>query len=431
MSPQLPSAPLRDLVEESFDEATFLWRRWEAELTSLTRNLAEVLSWTEGRLHGALDGVRAGGDAGLSLAHEALLSDDASRMTVGAAILVSSTDPTAHAHLAAALNPEQVARFDAALRALEVTGSPEGLRSAAIALRGASPELAGGLCRLKTFRRSAPAEELVLAFKSEQADVRLEAARLARHLPASPAAEPLVAKALGDSDARIAVAAAESALCLGLPQAWPAIAQRAVKPDAAAAPYLRLVALLGKPEQHEAIFAALPVDDLRLPAIWALGHIGTPRAVDACIAGMRHEALARAAAEAYCWITGANLYQDGLAAVETPAEVPEFEDDDLDANLVPAPEALWPLPDVDAVMRHWLARRDTFADNVRHIGGKPVSAETLLEQIEDGPMIRRADLAFEVRVRTRGKYDVETRAFAARQRQMMAAGRARIGEAVR
>ena len=50
------------LVEESFDEAAFLWRRWEDELTSLTRNLDEVWSWTEDRLHGALDGVRVAGN---------------------------------------------------------------------------------------------------------------------------------------------------------------------------------------------------------------------------------------------------------------------------------------------------------------------------------------------------------------------------------
>ena len=69
MSPlQAATEPFRDLVDESFDEAAFLWRRWESELTSLTRNLDEIWSWTEDRLHGALDGVRVGGAAGLETA---------------------------------------------------------------------------------------------------------------------------------------------------------------------------------------------------------------------------------------------------------------------------------------------------------------------------------------------------------------------------
>jgi len=36
------------------------------------------------------------------------------------------------------------------------------------------------------------------------------------------------------------------------------------------------------------------------------------------------------------------------------------------------------------------------------------------------------DLVLELRVKTRGRYDVETRAFTPRQRQMMAAGRATV-----
>src|SRR4029434_253967 len=95
MSPQSAATPFRDLVDESFDEAAFLWRRWEGELTSLTRNLYEIYSWTEDRLHGALDGVRVGGDAAIEIASEALASDDLDRITAGAAVLASSSEPTA------------------------------------------------------------------------------------------------------------------------------------------------------------------------------------------------------------------------------------------------------------------------------------------------------------------------------------------------
>ena len=97
------------------------------------------------------------------------------------------------------------------------------------------------------------------------------------------------------------------------------------------------------------MYAALRVPELQVPAIWALGHIGNVRAADACVAGMQHEPIARACGEAYCWITGADLERDTLAVEETPADAPAFEDDDLDANLVPPPEALWPLPDAEAV----------------------------------------------------------------------------------
>src|SRR5436190_11144567 len=65
-----------DLVEESLDEAAFLWGRWESELVSLTRSLDEVWTWTEDRLHGALDGVRAAGPAFVVAATQAMSSGD-------------------------------------------------------------------------------------------------------------------------------------------------------------------------------------------------------------------------------------------------------------------------------------------------------------------------------------------------------------------
>ena len=37
-NPQTVAEPFPDLIDESFDEAAFLWRRWESELTSLTRS---------------------------------------------------------------------------------------------------------------------------------------------------------------------------------------------------------------------------------------------------------------------------------------------------------------------------------------------------------------------------------------------------------
>jgi hypothetical protein len=109
---------------------------------------------------------------------------------------------------------------------------------------------------------------------------------------------------------------------------------------------------------------------------------------------------------------------------ETLADAPAFEDDDLNADLVPAPEALWPQPDPEAARRHWLGLKSNWTTSVRHVQGRPVAADTLLATIETGPMLRRPDLVLELRVKTRGRYDVETRAFVARQRQMMSAGRA-------
>jgi len=424
-APSNAPAPFRDLVEECFDEAAFLWRRGEAELTSLTRNLDEVWTWTEERLHGALDGVRVGGRAAIDIATEGLLSNDIDRITAGAGVLASNVDPNAIEAITAALAVAEGDKLRAIVRGLELLGSDQALRAAASVLSGGEPAQAGALCRVKSFRRVGPRDEAATALKSDLPDAQIHAVRASAYAP-SPHAETLIGAALRSRDANVRAAATEVGLCRGVEGAWDAATRSMNRLDAGDAPYLNLLALFGKAEHHESVFNALRVPQLQQAAMWAMGHIGTIRAVEACVAGMQDEKLARVSGEAYCWITGADLDRDGLAAREAPAEVPSFEEDDLDANLVPPPEALWPKPDVEAVQRDWRTRRSAFAPDVRHIHGRPASGAAILDMIERGPMLRRPDLILELRVKTRGKYDVEPRAFASRQRQMMAQARAAV-----
>jgi uncharacterized protein (TIGR02270 family) len=417
--------PFPDLIEESFDEAAFLWRRWETELTSLTRNLQEIYSWTEDRLHGALDGVRVGGARAVEFARKELQSDEADRVTVATAILSSVAEPGAPDAIVAALKVAEGKRLDAMLRGLELLGSDQVLRAAAPVLAAPEPTQAGALCRLKLFRRVAPGDELATAFTSKVADVQVDAVRAARLAPAE-SADRWISAGLSSDNADVRYAAVESGLCLRIDHTWETATQLATQRDPAAGRYLKLLAIFGSADEHESVYAALRVPELQLPAIWALGHIGNVRAADACVAGMQHETIARACGEAYCWITGADLERDKLTAEEKPVDAPSFEDDDLDADLVPPPEALWPLPQPEAVKQHWLGLRSGWPATVRHIRGTPVNGEVLLETMETGPMIRRSDIALELRVKTRGRYDVEPRAFMGRQRQMMMASRAAV-----
>jgi uncharacterized protein (TIGR02270 family) len=287
------------------------------------------------------------------------------------------------------------------------------------------PSCKAALCRLKAFLRAAPGSELASAFEHGDASSKADAMRAAQYLPGH-AAEEWIARGLVDPDPSVRYAAAETGTRRGNRAAWRVVTGQGAALDAHSGPYLRLLALLGNAESHEVVYAALRIAALRPQAVWSLGHIGTVRAAEACIAGMKHDAVARACGEAYCWITGAVLERDGLARQEAAPDVPAFEDDDLDANLVPPSDALWPLPDVDAVRQHWLARRPGMHATARHLRGIATSQSTRVAAVETGPMLRRPDLVLELQARTQGKYDVETRAFTARQRKMMAAARAAL-----
>jgi uncharacterized protein (TIGR02270 family) len=279
------------------------------------------------------------------------------------------------------------------------------------------------LCRLKAFRRAPLGAETLAALAAGIPHAHAHVLNSVFHATAGPF-EDAIDAGLGNKDDSVRLAAVEAGLSRGVSAARAAAIRLARPGEASAGPYLKFVAMFGTGEEHDIVYSALRIPALQRDAIWALGHLGTARAAEACLAGMRHEPLARACAEAYCWITGANLVRDKLEKLEPSEESPVLEDDDLDANLVPAADDLWPLPDVDATREHWNARRAELAPDVRYAHGTPVTPAALMALVETGPMLRRHDLVLELRSRTRGAYDVETRAFAARQRQMMQAARA-------
>ncbi|HEY4366072.1 MAG TPA: hypothetical protein VGN07_02475 [Steroidobacteraceae bacterium] len=425
-------SPLPELIEESLGEAIFLWQRWEGELTSLTRNLDEVWSWTEDRLHGALAGVRVAADRTVAIATPGLASDNVHHVAVSAYLLASSTAADAAAALVRSLTTAQGPQLAAIVRALELVGSNATTNRVLGAAANALPEHGdahnAALCRLKTFRRAAPGREMVPAFESNVPEHQAQALRAARYLQ-DQYVEEWIEVGLSCPHPDVQHAAIESGISRRLANAWHAAIERAARLDAGSARYLRIVALLGGAEEHEIVYDALRSAETQTQAIWALGHIGTQRAAEACLHGMKHAKLARHAGEAYCHITGADLNRDRLAVVEAPAEVPAFEADDLDANLVPQAEELWPLPDVDAVRRHWETQQAQFQPGVRHVHGRVANLETLLAAVETGPMLRRPDLALELAAKSHGRYDVETRAFVQRQRTMLASSRIAIANA--
>lgn len=419
-----PPEPLWDLVEESLDEATFLWKRWEAELHSLGRNLDEVWSWTEDRLHGALDGVRVAGDGIASLVEPLLAGDDPAALTVCAHLLAAGSPGNARTLLATAIGDACGPRLWSMIRGIEVAALDGTFAPVTTVLATKGPEHSAALCRLRAFRRSTPARELADAFASNIPALQVEALR-ALGYAAGNSPGGYISAALKSDDPTVRRAAVECGVRRRLPNAWAEAVRLARERHPESGPFLALLAMLGDADEHQAVMAALREPALQRDALFALGYIGTPEAVEICLAGMRDPKFARGAGEAYCAITGADLQRDNLAAAEQSdiASPPPLETDNLDADLVPAAHDLWPLPDVEAVRRHWTTRKSSYSAGVRYFRGRPVDLSVLVAAIETSPMLRRPNLILEAMVRTAGQYDVEPRAFAHVQRRMMVAGR--------
>jgi uncharacterized protein (TIGR02270 family) len=185
---------------------------------------------------------------------------------------------------------------------------------------------------------------------------------------------------------------------------------------------LPALATLGNAADHDGLLRMLGRPARQREAIWALGFGGRRSGADACLDLLAQQRYVGLAAEAFCAITGLDLASAGLLARRAgdDDEAPLFEDDDLDAALAPSAEERLPQPEVSGVIRWWNGNRARFDPGVRYLGGQPTSLQRLAGALAGGPMRRRAPIAFELAVRTRGRVQVQSRAFLGEQRRRLA-----------
>ncbi len=153
------------------------------------------------------------------------------------------------------------------------------------------------------------------------------------------------------------------------------------------------------------------VEEHRSAALFALGFTGSPMALEVCLAAMQEAKSAPVAGEAFSAITGLNI-EGKYRRVEDRKKGREpipFEEEDLDADLVPGPESELPVPDEPAIKQWWSANKSRFQLGLRYLAGAPLDAAALLGSLQSASSRRRPGLALELAIRTGGKCRVETR----------------------
>jgi uncharacterized protein (TIGR02270 family) len=417
-----PSGPIWRLVEGALDEAEFLWQRWQAMLWTHAYDLDGVSFWVEERLLGALDGLRVGGEAALdSLLIPALGADDRFRAAVAAHLLATSGQRRVMDALVAAVRESNGARLIALEQGLQVVRSKAVFGILDDLLVRAGPAHWSSALRMQAFQQRDPGAQVEQALASDDAALQTAALQALRHTTAIAGAVA-VERHLGASDPTVRDAAIETGLVRGIGAAWARCRELAASSKADAGPALLLVALLGLAEDQETILKAVADEVLKKDALFALGFAGTRAAADICVETMATGVQAQLAAEAFTGITGLDLTAERLVAASPVVEREEpipFEEEDLDANLVPTPADLLPWPDVAGVIRWWNANRARFVAGQRYIRGAPADLTALQRALVQGSMRRRHAIALELAVRTGGRYQVETRALTATQRRQM------------
>jgi uncharacterized protein (TIGR02270 family) len=408
---------LWDVVEQHLREAAFLWTQWERALVAPSGTLNDVIRGPEERLLAHVDGlVLAEEPAVERLLVPALDGYDADNVFAAALALLDGPTKDAFARVMARVEaePEMAVAIERALALAHRPGIHRELLDATRSER--APRVAVALAALAT--RRVPVPDIGSFLASRDGVVlapALAAARVGgqRHVA-------YVERAFGSAVPAVRDAALETGLVLGMRSAWETC-RRLVDEKCKGARFALLVlAMSGEEGDFQRIVATLDVERLRASAVVALGYTGRVAAVEACLrclADGADEKLARLAGEAVSAITGLEIDGPFRRDEQEIDGAPPFEKDDLDANLVPGPEAMLPVPQLEAVERWWKDIKRRFDPAVRYLGGKQWSAERLVSAFTVGAMRRRYALGLELAIRSRGEYDVETWGWARDQRE--------------
>jgi len=410
------------VVEESLDEAAFLWAKRERALDSCSQDLDTLWRWTEERLLGALDGILCGGDAVLEpMLAPALEEGASSRASVAVFLLASMGSDAAIPTLAQALQQASDPILASFRHGLELGLSDVALKRILRVIGKPRIALQALLTNARAFRGEEAISDLKDLLLSEDSATQAAAMRAARNAPRAIATS-CTEYALGLPQPEARIEAIETGLMLGMPSAWAVCLEMLGLRNVHFTRLSIAAASLGGEREHKLIESALDNKALRRDALFALGFAGTPAAAEVCLDGMANRTFSKVAAESFCAITGLDLALEKLIVPENePTGLVPFEEDDLDADLVPTLDAELPMPDVDGVKRWWKRKRKDFAPKQRTIAGQPASLLSLHARLVNGPMRRRHGLAFEFAVRTGGKHQIRTRAFTQTQRAQLKA----------
>lgn len=411
-----------DVLDEHLNEAAFLWSQWERALISPLYDLADTAECEE-RLLAHVEGLVMGGETSVrELLLPALETDEAERISAAALALLSGGGEHELAATLAILDAGQELQRAGVGRALALSEREELEGLLLKRLSAEDPALQMAAFQALALRGMVPREVRTQWLYLEAGEQVFAALQAPGPLPRE-VAQAVLPQLLVDPRPGVRGAAIVAGLLSGTRAAWKTCRKVAEEGGPERKLALTMLALGGDERDAEWLVGLLRRGGDREDVLWALGFSGYAVAAEACLACMGAEdGSAALAGEAFSAITGLKLEGEYRKPPKEEADalIP-LEDEDLDAELVPKPEADLALPAREAVERWWRQAQKNFERGTRYLRGNKLDAAGLLEALGREPMRRRPPLALELAIRSRGVLLLQTRAFTHRQRAELSA----------
>jgi hypothetical protein len=263
------------------------------------------------------------------------------------------------------------------------------------------------------------------ALQSEDARLVLQACEAARHGD-KHVYLPLLEDLLSHDSAAVRDSALVTSLAWGSPAAWYQCERSALGLESAVA--LALYAGLAGRAQHARLAEALASGQARSALIFALGHTGNQSVLPVLYECLASQSVleAKLALQSISMITGLDLEDDAIRVAHPPvvehellpepdedeearSALPPLDDDDLNADLVPAPELELPQPSPSAIIEYCEKWRHS-APPGRLLGGVAFARENVARYLGRAPMRQRRMLMLLCSIRGHGQAWVDDRA---------------------
>ncbi|MBZ4420404.1 TIGR02270 family protein [Myxococcus sp. RHSTA-1-4] len=415
--PLPPNGPLPDFVSRHFEEASFLWTLRHRAIDAAHYTFADLERLDE-RVEAHLDGLRIAGAAAEAVIDEALSVAGAGEIFASAALALESGST-------ARLSPvlELARDSDAGLEAFVSAHCWLPWPRVAKALGQLAHEDDTVLCQAALAGHAAhgqdPGAVLPRALSSTDAGLRARALQVVGELRRRELL-PVARQALASEDEACRFFAARACVLLGERAALSVLRSLAGSAGAHAAEAVSLaVRRMERGEAREWLMGFTERPEHRRLALAGSAALGDTFFIPWLLRMMRVPELARAAGEAFRFITGADLSERSLEGTAPEAGPDTAEQEDETPEAESDADLPWPAP--DAVAAWWAERKRDYHPETRYLLGRPMTPEALREVLGVGRQRERRAAALELAMRHPGQplFDIKAPGF--RQRQWLAA----------
>lgn len=404
---------LLDILEEHLEEADFLFQQRKNALGDRVYTLDDLAELEE-RLLAHLDGLVLGGKEAWALLAPKLAGGEVGEVFAAAFVALASGDPARIELLQKTFGGAEGPILDGIRHALRHTPFPEIEKIVRPFLNSEKGAVRAAAIDVISFRRMPLEIGLLQAGLQSKDPLVVAAAANAVGRLRIAGLKYEMEGALESDAAPVRLEAIRAGLLLKSEKALSRCRKAVQERSEEAGEAILLLGLTGHPEDGALLVHSLTEATLARNAITSLGLLGRAAGIDALIQCTADPKLARLAGEVIRTATGIDLEKEKLVAPkENPAEAQSKpEEDDFEDD----PDEGLPVPDPVKLEGWWRRNVSRFDKKGRYRKGQSYGPQILIELLRSGTLPERHHAAVELALIDSTRPLLETRDFAARQR---------------